>query len=354
MNLLKSKRARILFVVLLVAKLALLALVLSAVLVGGKGEYASCHECFCIPDEGEACPIDRLPDAAANSGAASDLVPKLRSIRHDNPLNLTCDPYLDAAGCARAQGGEAGRGAANASSAAAADALACVVDYAFESVGSCPASYRLRTYPGSAEDARGDGLAVTHSGPCGACSSLQDLAAYLEQGPGLRGSAAACGIRGRLRGEAEGVSCFLGLGFTESCARIWFYSARNTARRCLRECAPFVLLGGSPNAASEPGCPLAPCLECDEERSGPVFRRFAGRTRRNSGLRSSIARRCSEVAVLPLHDPCDQITSPSSVLLPVPVEEGTSASKGRYENESQYVGEVRLPRASSADALQLH
>uniref|UniRef100_A0A7S3UZF0 Uncharacterized protein n=1 Tax=Aplanochytrium stocchinoi TaxID=215587 RepID=A0A7S3UZF0_9STRA len=35
---------------------------------------------------------------------------------------------------------------------------------------------------------------------------------------------------------------------------------------------------------------LNPCLQCDECRSGPVFQKVAGRTRRNSGLHSKIER----------------------------------------------------------------
>mmetsp|Transcript_2667 Transcript_2667/g.3098 ORF Transcript_2667/g.3098 Transcript_2667/m.3098 type:complete len:323 (-) Transcript_2667:1958-2926(-) len=43
---------------------------------------------------------------------------------------------------------------------------------------------------------------------------------------------------------------------------------------------------------------LNACLQCDECRSGPVFQKIAGRTRRNSGLRSEIER---PLAVDPIH-----------------------------------------------------
>jgi hypothetical protein len=45
---------------------------------------------------------------------------------------------------------------------------------------------------------------------------------------------------------------------------------------------------GRPNAS----------LQCDEDRSGPVFKATAGRTRRNSGIRSSIPRRDDQIAPL--------------------------------------------------------
>lgn len=35
---------------------------------------------------------------------------------------------------------------------------------------------------------------------------------------------------------------------------------------------------------------LNPCLQCDEDESGPNFMYFSGRTRRNSGIPSSIER----------------------------------------------------------------
>ena len=35
---------------------------------------------------------------------------------------------------------------------------------------------------------------------------------------------------------------------------------------------------------------LNACLQCDEDKSGPVFKFFAGRTRRNSGIKSEIDR----------------------------------------------------------------
>jgi hypothetical protein len=337
MKFLKTKRARIFFAVLFVAKLSLLALTLISVLHGNDA-YAVCQDCFCIPDTGEPCPTDRLSTVAKNS---TDLVPKLRSILYDNPYNFTCDPYLDA-GC---EGSDRARPEANVTDTAV---FTCVVDYTFESIDSCPTSYRLRTYPGSVEDAHRDGLAVTHSGPCGACSSLQDLAAYMEQGPSLRSSSATCGIRGRLWGKADGLSCFLELGFTESCARIWYYNTCNTARHCLRQCAQFVLTHESPNDATKPGCPLSPCIECDEAYSGPLFTKFAGRTRRNSGLRSNIARRCSEMTVLEPHDPCDQVTSLSAVLV-----EGNPPSTAQYEKLAQYMDEVKLPHASVPDTADL-
>jgi len=46
---------------------------------------------------------------------------------------------------------------------------------------------------------------------------------------------------------------------------------------------------------------LNACLQCDEDRSGPVFKAIAGRTRRNSGIQSSIPRPTEEIAPV-IHD----------------------------------------------------
>ena len=40
---------------------------------------------------------------------------------------------------------------------------------------------------------------------------------------------------------------------------------------------------------------LNPCLNCDEVQSGPLFKYYAGRTRRDSGIKSSIPRPPSQI-----------------------------------------------------------
>ena len=40
---------------------------------------------------------------------------------------------------------------------------------------------------------------------------------------------------------------------------------------------------------------LNPCIQCDEDESGPVFKAVSGRTRRNSGLPSALCRPCDSI-----------------------------------------------------------
>lgn len=149
-------------------------------------------------------------------------------------------------------------------------------------------TYTLRDYPSEA-DALADGAQPTHFGVCGLCSSLEDLAVYLEQ-PDLTEPVRACGLMFP-RGPAEDhLACLRALGFTEPCAQIWYFNTLHTRERCLAPCVaaldePYHLPDGSLNE----------CILCDEVQSGPVFKAIAGRTRRNSGVASALCRPCREV-----------------------------------------------------------
>ena len=50
---------------------------------------------------------------------------------------------------------------------------------------------------------------------------------------------------------------------------------------------------GRPNNGVAPNCTLDECLQCDEDESSPLFKKFGGRTRRNSGLLTAIVRDCT-------------------------------------------------------------
>jgi hypothetical protein len=152
-------------------------------------------------------------------------------------------------------------------------------------------TYRVQSYD-SAATAERDGGIVTHRGPCGLCSSLHDLAVYAGT-PDLTAPVRQCGVDGLQAGFDATVSCLQGLGFSPPCAQIWAYNVDNTREACLDSClqlldAPYQLPDGGLNA----------CLLCDEVESGPVFKRVAGRTRRNTGIASALCRPCSEVTPL--------------------------------------------------------
>jgi len=154
--------------------------------------------------------------------------------------------------------------------------------------------YRLETFSdrGAVEAAGGT---ITHTGACGACSSLQDLAVYLEQ-PDLGEAVRQCALLS-LGGDMEPtVECITDLGFSEPCAQIWAFNSANTRASCLNPC-----LAALESPHHEPDGSLNPCLACDEEESGPVFKAVAGRSRRNSGIPSAICRPGESVSAV-VHD----------------------------------------------------
>jgi hypothetical protein len=156
---------------------------------------------------------------------------------------------------------------------------------------SC-AQYKMISYA-SASAALSDGATITHDGACGLCSSTQDLAAYMAN-PDMTKSGKECAIKGNLNRE-WGISCYEALGFTRPCAVIWNYDGVFDGKNCAGICIKELL---SPYNAAPPACTLNACLECDEEKAGPLFKRFAARTRRRSGLISVITRPCENVAQL--------------------------------------------------------
>ena len=152
--------------------------------------------------------------------------------------------------------------------------------------------YRLATFSNAAA-AHTAGFAVTHFGACGTCSTLQDLAVYVEK-PDLTAPARKCGSKG----ATASLKCLKVLGFSTACAQTWLYNVENTRRQCFSVCVWSWIEGEKPTYNDGR---LNACLQCDEDRSGPVFKAVAGRTRRNSGIHSSIPRPNDEIAPV-VHD----------------------------------------------------
>lgn len=136
----------------------------------------------------------------------------------------------------------------------------------------------------SREEAEENGFIVTHQGPCGACSNLQDLTVYLREG--LLVPVRKCGFKGAFSTKWA-LSCLKDLGFSDSCSQIWLYNTINTRQQCFWICMWSWIIGES---NTKPDGNLNKCLQCDEDRSGPVFQFYSGRTRRNSGIHSEIER----------------------------------------------------------------
>ena len=152
--------------------------------------------------------------------------------------------------------------------------------------------YVLNTYA-SEDAAHGAGASPTHFGHCGVCSTLANLAVYMQVND-LTAPVRACGINSST--EQENINCLQVIGFDLPCSQIYYFNTVNTRSLCLSPCLSSL---GQPYNLPDGG--LNDCLRCDETESGPVFKAVAGRTRRNSGLANALCRPCGEVQPL-LHD----------------------------------------------------
>lgn len=152
-------------------------------------------------------------------------------------------------------------------------------------------TYELQTFD-DIESAEAAGYTLTHYNGCGACSSMQDLAVYIEH-PDLATPVRRCGALQGIGMKCCAEACMRSLGFSEPCLQVWLFNASNTNRECFWTCL-WAWVIGEEFSNPETG-ELGSCIQCDETYSGPIFKKFAGRTRRNSGLTSAINRPDDEV-----------------------------------------------------------
>jgi len=185
-----------------------------------------------------------------------------------NPIALDADPYRDYA---------------KSSWYVYPEEAVCAIKYAGDRI-----HYVIATFDN--EDAAGEsGFIVTHKGHCGTCSTLQDLATYLYH-QDMTTPVRRCS--GLVWFKPWSINCLESLGFTSECAETWYYNAQNTAKMCFQPCIEAWI---NDDPFNNPDGSLNECLSCDEEHSGPVFKYVAGRTRRNSGIRSAIDRPEEEI-----------------------------------------------------------
>lgn len=242
---------------------------------GGSGNVQACDRLFGRPNEKTGLGADQCAPSCESCGespytpatASNERLTRLRelTLRNTTPL-LETDPYEQAALWQESS------------------TEVCAVLLAGP-------QYELATYA-SRIDAETAGAVTTHTGACGACSSLQDLSVYLEVAD-LTDPVRRCGVRKITSGVDAIAECISELGFSPECSQIWAYNSLHTREECLDECldaidATYHQEDGSPNL----------CIQCDEEKSGPVFKAVAGRTRRNSGLPTALCRPCQGVARL--------------------------------------------------------
>jgi hypothetical protein len=257
---------------------------------------AMCGDCHCIVAEGEICPA-----VVPSTNYTKDEIDTWGSQTAVNPYQLSCNPY---------EGGNCEtEPPQDESLLALGEDAVCAMHFEKDLASDnqtqiCEAaSYRLVTYA-SFEEAETAGGFVTHTGHCGVCSTMQDLAAYLKSHD-LTTQGKFCAKQGALSLE-DGRECYRNLGMTKDCAEIWADNSWNTATDCFADCV-IEVTKDQPNNGPAPDCKLNDCLQCDENKSGQIFQEYAGRTRRRSGLLSAIARPCDQLVSID-QIPCPQTT----------------------------------------------
>mmetsp|Transcript_21498 Transcript_21498/g.36005 ORF Transcript_21498/g.36005 Transcript_21498/m.36005 type:complete len:285 (+) Transcript_21498:82-936(+) len=269
--------------------LALLLLIrYSSVPVRGE-TYPTCGDCFCVPALNGSAPCPKLWQpktefSAAMIAAYKQQVPLI-------PYTLNCNPYEDS-DCSTSPPQEY----------LDLDGAVCGFIYSQEAdeVISCT-SYTMKSYP-SRTDAINAGAVITHEGSCGVCSTAQDQALFLTED--FTDAGKKCATKGVVDEEA-GLQCYIELGMSTDCAKIWNYDGIYDGQVCTKTCLGKLQ---EPNNGPPPACTLNECLQCDEDEAGPIFSAFSGRTRRRSGLLSEIVRPCESIARINIYDPC---TNPS-------------------------------------------
>jgi len=245
-----------------------LHIILTLLLVGPV-DGAGCGDCWCVRNSsnGEACPY-----WSPHSYSSEDIT-TYRESTLLNPILLPCNPYIDV-NCTT-----------DPPQAFFGEETICALRY----TDDC-SEYGLRTFPdrGTANRA---GFVFTHMGACGVCSSLQDLAAYMEH-TDMYGPARTCGALALVSDTAAVASCFQNTErMSPTCAQLTAYDAVEMAEGpCREQCQdwePYNL---------PPDCRLNDCMQCDTDGPGIIYKRFSGRTKQNSGILSAVQRNCSELA----------------------------------------------------------
>jgi hypothetical protein len=54
-------------------------------------DFAVCGDCWCIPDSGDTCPHDSIPQTEWSA----ETIDNLLGITLENPISLSCDPYFN-------------------------------------------------------------------------------------------------------------------------------------------------------------------------------------------------------------------------------------------------------------------
>ena len=137
------------------------------------------------------------------------------------------------------------------------------------------------------EMARKKGGGVMHCGACGACSTYHDIELYKITKENLTAVSRSCAWKS-VFSKSKARKCMdEKVGFTSKCMDCWMENILCDRKHCLAVCLESMLKNES--YVDEHGN-LNKCLQCDEDKCGPAFKKCAGANRRRSCIASDIFR----------------------------------------------------------------
>ena len=153
-----------------------------------------------------------------------------------------------------------------------------------EEAGYC--GYDHKTYS-SIEEAHNAGTKIMHCGPCGYCSTTEDVDVYWKTKDNLTKTTRFCAIFGIFSKKLSKMCLDKLVKFTPDCSTCWIDNIMCDTKKCMWTCI-WSLIKGEPYVDKDGK--LNKCLQCDEDNCGPAFKKCAGANRRRSCIASDILR----------------------------------------------------------------
>lgn len=265
--------------------------------------YPTCDDCYCIKENNETCPAENPAigySAVDRKGGYKFAAGEFSEKEIITPIILGCNPFrnklcdtqpprqfrydLDPVGHAKA---------------------VCGIFYNIPRRG-CPDEYELVSYPSweAAEDA---GAVVTHTGPCGVCSTTKDLGVMMttrDFGDILAQCLLQFGVFGfNIKNIIE---CAQEVDLSPDCLKMLIWGSRQTTEDCADVCSENADLENLDLQGSPPECKLNSCAQCTIDKQDFITS-YLGRNNYNSGILAGYVQPCSSYVNL-THNSCPNAT----------------------------------------------
>lgn len=139
----------------------------------------------------------------------------------------------------------------------------------------------------NAEAAHAAGTEVMHCGPCGQCSNFNDVGLYWKTKDDLTKETRKCAFLSFISSDWARDCLKKKVPFTDDCMDCWIDNIECDVKHCSLICLWSWLIG---EPYVDDDGKLNSCLQCDEDKCGPAFKKCAGANRRRSCIKSDIMR----------------------------------------------------------------